>query len=260
MNAVGFINNFILAHEALKDKSLSNEKKAEIALNLSLKLEEVELRNREMSLNEERARQEFELRALEARNKYESANAELVKSLVQAQAMIKSVWDNANINKCNALVGLFNSVMNAQNTNKIPNWREMFEEIKTAIYAIGKDSDNRGNRNDMVNQFKPILNSITQGMNNLKFINESLRQVAIIAPKLEICENEGVILRGVTLYNSSGYFLIDGRRIEGDTYLFKGEELGRKVVEYICTNEKGEEIKDSITLNVIPAKIDLEGI
>lgn len=260
MNAVGFINNFILAHEALKDKSLSNEKRAEIALNLSLKLEEVELRNREMSLNEEKARQEFELRALEARNKYESANAELVKSLVQAQAMIKSVWDNANINKCNALVGLFNSVMNAQNTNKIDEWRDIFNEVKNAIYAIGKDSDNKGNKNDMVDQFKPILNSITQGMDNIKFINESLRQVSIISPKLELCKGESVILRGVTLYNTSGYFLIEGRKIEGDTYLFKSEELGDKVVEYVCTNEKGEEIKDTITLNVIPAKIDLDEV
>lgn len=259
MNAVSFIANFELANEALKSYSFQGETRFKFALELTLKMEELELKNREIALLEEKTRQELELKALESRNKYENAGVELVKSLVQAQSMIKSVWDNANINKCNALVGLFNVAMNAQNTSALENWQSYFNEIKNSIYSIGQDVDTKGNKNTLVDDFEPLFSTVKDGLSELAFANSNIKQVAILAPKLELVKGESMVLRGISLFadTASSGFILEylGEEYNTNTFLFKAETEGDFKISYFATNEKGERVKDSVNIKVLSASI-----
>ncbi|MFQ6341373.1 hypothetical protein [Campylobacter sp. VTCC 70190] len=259
MNAVSFINNFKLSNEALKMYSFSGETRFKLALDLTLKMEELELKNRELAILEEKTRQEIELKNLEARNKYENASVELIKNLVQAQSMIKSVWDNANINKCNALVGLFNVVMNAQNTTALSGWQSYFKEIKNSIFAIGQDRDGNGNSNSLIDEFKPLMDRVKQSLDELAYANASVKQVSILAPKLELVKDEAMILRGVSIFakNESG-FIFNGKTYQTNTFLFKSNEVGEFEISFYSLNDKNIKISHSIKIKVIDNVINIK--
>ncbi|TQR31801.1 hypothetical protein DMB92_05280 [Campylobacter sp. MIT 99-7217] len=256
MNAVGFIDNFNLAAQALESFSMNAETKFKAVLELALKLEEIELNNRKLVLEEEKMKQELELKALESKNKYENATVELIKNMVQAQSMIKSVWDNANINKCNALVGLFNVVMNAQNTTALSDWKTYFTEIKNSIHAIGNDKDTKGNKNSLIDDFDPLMKTIKESLKELNFANANIKKVAIISPKLELVEGESVVLRGISIFASTkGGFEVENKSYDTSTFLFKGEKVGDFPISYFTTDNNGTIVKDNITLKVLPKEL-----
>lgn len=257
MNAVGFLKNFTLAGQALQQYNFTtSDARFKVVLELALKMEEIELQNREMALKEEQMRQELELKALESKNKYENASVELIKNLVQAKSMIKSVWDNANINKCNALVGLFNVVMNAQNAANLDNWKAHFEEIKNSIFAIGQDTDLKGNKNELVDDFNPLIDTAFKILNELNFANANLKQVGILAPKYEILVDEPVLLKGFSIYSKESGFIIDGETFKQSNFLFKKEKAGEYEVRYYTLNDKNEKVEEKAVLKVLDKKFD----
>ena len=252
MNAVGFLNNFKLAHKALNSLNTNAENRFKMALELSLKMEEIELQNKDFKLKEEQVKQELELKALESRNKYENASVELIKNMVQAKSMVKSVWDNANINKCNALVGLFNVAMNAQNTTLLTNWKQYFDEIKNSIFAIGQDTDIKGNKNDLVTDYNPLLKKAMEALNNLFNANNALKQVGIFCPKYEILVNENLDIRGYSLFAKDNGFIVDNITYKNtDSFSFKKDKAGEYEVTYFSKNEKNETLQDSVTIKVV---------
>ena len=250
MNSQNFFKNLALAKEAMKEYNFSEENKYKFALELSLRLEELDLQVRKMSLEEEQIKQQIELNYLEAKNKFISANAEQIKGLIQSSTMIKSVWDNANINKINALIGLFNSITNAQNISNLKDWRVFFEEIKNAAFAIGNDIDSKGNTNELVKNYEPLVLQIGKSLEELSKTNKGIKEVMILYPKLELVLGESIVLRGFVLFETKEYgFLIEGKSIKSFSYLFEAKELGSFDISFFALKER-EKIIDSIKINV----------
>ncbi|MGX2973246.1 hypothetical protein, partial [Helicobacter sp. T3_23-1059] len=119
MNVVRFIGNFIEVAKKLKDSNFTGSELAKLSLDASVKLEELEYKDRELSLNVEKTRQEIELATLKAKSEVAFTMSEALKSIVQAECMILGVRDNANINKCNALVAYMNTLGNASNVSSL---------------------------------------------------------------------------------------------------------------------------------------------
>ncbi|WP_281526815.1 hypothetical protein [Campylobacter avium] len=260
MNSQNFFKNLSLAHESMKDFNVgSEEARLKFALEIALKLEELDLQNRQMALAEEEGRQKLELnymeaklKSLEMRNKHNLAEAEVLKSLIQSNTMLKSVWDNANINKVNALVGLFNSVMNAQNTSNLKSWETIFNEIKNACYAIGADTDSKNNTNTVLAAYKPLLDEISQALKEAEFDKANVKQLSLIAPKLELLKGESMSVRAVCGFESEDYgFVYEDKTYKSFTFLFEAKEVGEFLLKFYALNDKGQKIEDEIKISVL---------
>ncbi len=138
MNVVRFIGNFIEVAKKLKDSNFTGSELAKLSLDASVKLEELEYKDRELSLNVEKTRQEIELATLKAKSEVAFTMSEALKSIVQAECMILGVRDNANINKCNALVAYMNTLGNASNVSSLT--QSLQTEILLTIRFVGVDS------------------------------------------------------------------------------------------------------------------------
>lgn len=251
MNSQNFFKNLSLAHESVKEFNLDNENRLKFAIDIALKLEELDLSNRQMAMQEEEARQKLELNYLEAKNKLNHTAAEILKSLIQSHTMLKSVWDNANINKANALVGLFNSVMNAQNTSNLKSWETFFTEIKNSIFAIGADKDSKNNANTMLTTYKPLLDDILNTLNGLSYQNKNVKQLSLVAPKLELLKGESMIIRAICAFKSDDYgFVVDENTYKSFSFLFEAREMGEFVVSFYAMNE-GQKISDELKITVL---------
>lgn len=80
---------------------------AQIAINASLSLEELEQKERTLSLTEERTRQELEIATSNAQMQNQIALIEALKGIIQADSIAKASGDNACINKANAYNAFF---------------------------------------------------------------------------------------------------------------------------------------------------------
>lgn len=94
-------------------------KMSELEENLKLKEKELELKERELEVN------------------LKLSQTEALKSIVQAESMIKSVRDNALIAKANAYVGFLNVVLNAQNVAANDKGSTHQNNVIITINAIG---------------------------------------------------------------------------------------------------------------------------
>ncbi|WP_297192369.1 hypothetical protein [uncultured Campylobacter sp.] len=258
MNSQNFFKNLETAHESLKEYNLLDEEKLKVSIDIALKLEELDLKNRQMALQEEETRQKLELTYLEYKNKLNHTAGEILKSLIQSHTMLKSVWDNANINKANALVGLFNSVMNAQNVSNLKSWETFFTEIKNAVFAIGADSDSKNNTNDLLKTYTPLLNDLLNGLSELGFENKNIKQVSILAPKLELIKGESMVIRAICGFQSDDYgFEFEGNVYKSFSFLFEARDEGTFILSFFALNDKEERIKDEIQIKVLSEKRNL---
>lgn len=89
------------------------------SMKTALSLKEQDIKEREIALNEEKIRQEIEISSNASNINNKINLAESLKSLIQAEAMLKSVNDNALINRANASVAFLSTVGNAEQTSAI---------------------------------------------------------------------------------------------------------------------------------------------
>ncbi|RDU57095.1 hypothetical protein CQA49_00045 [Helicobacter sp. MIT 00-7814] len=99
-----FKEYFELAKECLEQVNFSGQELAQVSSELALKLLEAEFAQKRLNA-------ELELQ----KRQQKQAEAEALKSIVQAESMIRSVRDNALISKANAYVGFLNVMLNATN-------------------------------------------------------------------------------------------------------------------------------------------------
>lgn len=192
MNVVRFIGNFIEVAKKLKDSNFTGSELAKLSLDASVKLEELEYKDRELSLNVEKTRQEIELATLKAKSEVAFTMSEALKSIVQAECMILGVRDNANINKCNALVAYMNTLGNASNVSSLT--KELQTEILLTIKAIGEHIGNP-------NAYDTLLDSLKDKADGLIDSKDGVREVFIHTPRLEIQSKERIQLLGFSIFS-----------------------------------------------------------
>lgn len=227
MNAVRFINHFAEVAKKLKDSNFTGSELAKLALEASVKLEELEFKDREISLATEKTRQEIELATLKAKSEVAFTMSEALKSVVQAECMILGVRDNANINKCNALVAYMNTLGNASNVSSLT--KELQTEILLTIKAIGEHIGDP-------NSYDMLLSALKNKADALLGNKDSVREVFIHTPRLEVQANERVQLLGFSIFNQSECrFRFGGKEVVKIEY--NTEQITQAKKDLQATNE-----------------------
>ncbi|KAA6234357.1 hypothetical protein FMM56_00970 [Campylobacter sp. LR264d] len=264
MNATRFIQNLNQIQKTffdseffkfIKNSSFSDESLATIlgdfaktAMQGALNLEELEMKDRELSLMEEKTRQELEIGLLNAKSANRNAQAETLKSLIQAESMVRSVSDNAAINKANSYVGFLNVVGNASESDAIASHSS--NVVKT---ISGINTNKLEGYDEPLKKFK---NEIFELIN----IGDGGKEVFIFSPKLELLRGEFIKIMGFTIYeNTTCRFIInddEDKPIYTRTLLYKSDDLGEIKIRFECENLQNEVKKDEIYLKIIDARLE----
>ena len=212
----------------------------------AVNLEELELRNKSESLALEKARMEMEFNKLNAKAQIKVAQAEAIKSLIQAKSMVRSVVDNAAIQRANCYVGLGNVIGNAAEQRALTA-PDMSGGHTGGISALAAENIEKISV-DKISDFDDLLNALIKDNN---FIN---KDVFIYAPKQIIAQGEIVIIEGISSYaQNESEFLLNGKQVTTNTrnYLFKADELGEFSVTFGVKAAENEWIRDTIRLEVV---------
>ena len=198
MNTVRFINNFSEVAKKLKAENFSGSDLHKLATECALKLEELEYQDRQISLNEEKIRQEIEISTLKAKADIGLTQAEALKSIVQAECMVLAVGDNAAINRVNARVSMLNVVGNAANTSAISGSTTIYNDTLGDIDSI-RDRNNA----EWVGSYRQVLPALKDKAKEILSNKNGVREVFIYTPRLEIQTKERVKLYGISIYGNS---------------------------------------------------------
>lgn len=243
MNTTRFHLNFLELVKILKTTSFPQSQLAELAMNAALKLEELELQDRQISLQEEKTRQEIELQIIQAKNLNKQAIAEALKSIIQAESMARSVQDNALINKSNAHVGFLNVVGNANDTSAI---KAHADKVMQTINLI--------NGNPLNEEYDTLLDNLRDELLEALKKGDGCKDVLVYAHRTEILENERIKILGFSSYgNNETRFFINEEQVQtphAKSLLFTQAHAGLYSVRFEAKNDAGEWIADTITIEV----------
>lgn len=216
------------------------------AVNASLNLEEIAIKNNDSKLQAEKLRAELEMGLSNFINEAKYKQSEALKSIVQSKAMARSVGDNAAINQSNAYVGFLNVVANASETDAV-------KEHTPNVINVIEQIDIRD-----LTEFDPIISKLLSEVQGL--MQNKLKPLYIFAPKLELTLNEGVEIMGFTTHSKTRFCVDDKVMIENaKNYLFKSDKAGEFVVSFEAAGENGVyEYKDSVKIKVIQGAVDTQ--
>ncbi|PUD10500.1 hypothetical protein C2R86_05475, partial [Helicobacter pylori] len=145
----------------------------------------------------EQVRAKMQMDFLGMQANLQNAKAETLNKLIQCQAMLKSLKDNAMINRANAFVSLLQVQANASNTITFHNFETAFK----IIAQIGSEYDQinlNGNRNTTVKEVKEQTNELKTILSNLSKELEKLNEqsevnsIQIFSDKLEVLKDAPV--------------------------------------------------------------------
>ena len=214
------------------------------AVSGALNLEELKLKERAEAINLEKAQMELELGKEQLKAQIKQAQCEALKSLIQAKSMVRSVADNARIQRANAYVGLGNVIANAENLSALTQGN--YIDSVTQADAVAKGITGLASLNiefistDDFNDFDDLLKNMIDDVN---FIG---KDIMIFAPRVIIAQGENISLTGLTSYNGETSFWLDDGSLDenGDkvgfvkvgenckNYLFFAENLGEFVLKF----------------------------
>ncbi|WP_104722178.1 hypothetical protein [Helicobacter mesocricetorum] len=205
----------------------------------AITLKEIELKERDLALNEEKIRQELEIASSASKVNNSINLAECVKGIIQAESMLKSVNDNALINKANCYVGLLNVVGNAEQTAAIANH---IPKVLSAIDAISvKD----------LRPYETLALSLKDEMSQQIADNNEVKQVSIYCPKLTLLPKERVRILGISTFsNNEVKFVVGNTEIMARTYDFYSDIEGSFEVKFAAKNHFNVWIEDKIIIEV----------
>ena len=212
----------------------------------AVNLEELELRAKNENLAYEKARMEINFNILNAKAQIKTAQAEAVKSLVQAKAMVRSVVDNAAIQRSNQYIGLSNVIGNASE-QKALTAPDMAGNATGGIAALAIENIEKIDISP-ITDFDTLLQTL---VSDDKFIT---KDVVIFAAKQVVPQGEIIALEGISSFTENeSEFLLNGNLVAKDTrnYLFEAKELGDFVFSFAVKNDNDIWIKDTLTLKVV---------
>ncbi len=218
---------------------------AQLAINASLSLEELEQKERTLALTEEKTRQEMELATLNAKMQNQVALIESLKGIIQADSIAKASGDNACINKANAYNAFLNIVANGENADMIQ------KHANNVIQTINAISDKpMSGYDDLLKALKSEVDSLKAGFNANK-------EVFIYAPKLEMEQGETIKLMGFSAFgNNPCKFEVGGIEIHSKTIYFTAGEQECEEVLFSAQDYAGRWISDSVKISI--TKTDFE--
>ncbi|PUD87824.1 hypothetical protein C2R61_02835, partial [Helicobacter pylori] len=135
MDATRFIRNFILFKEALQKQNFNNKDLNTTSMQAALQSEQLALSEEAQGLQSEQARAKMQLEFLSLQSSLQAQKASTLNTLIQCHSMIKSLKDNAFINRANAYVSLLQVHANAPSGITADN----FENVLNTILEIGKE-------------------------------------------------------------------------------------------------------------------------
>ncbi|MFP6151799.1 hypothetical protein ACLGBA_03135 [Helicobacter pylori] len=260
MNTTRFINNFILFKEALQKQNFNNKELNTTSMQAALQGEQLALNEEAQGLQSEQVRAKMQIDFLSMQANLQNAKAETLNKLIQCQAMLKSLKDNAMINRANAFVSLLQVQANAANTITFHNFETAFK----IIAQIGSEYDqinlvsgkNQVQKKDQTNELKTILNNLS---NELEKLNEQseVNSIQVFSDKLEVLKDAPVRLWGFsTLSNATeGFYNEQNEQIaSGSVCLFRSDKVGKHTITFKANNTKTS-LSKNITISVIANKL-----
>ncbi|GAA7014768.1 hypothetical protein HpCHC88_11270 [Helicobacter pylori] len=263
MNTTRFIRNFSLFKEALQKQNFNNKDLNITSMQAALQSEQLALNEETQDLQSEQVRAKMQIDFLVMQANLQNAKAETLNKLIQCQAMLKSLKDNALINRANALVSLLQVQANAANGITFHNFETAFK----IIAQIGSEYDQISLINgkevsmkekEQTNELKTILYKLS---NELEKLNEQseVNSIQVFSDKLEILKDAPTRLWGFsTLSNAEeGFYNEQNEQIaSGNVCLFRSDKVGKHTITFKASNSNTKiELTKNITISVIANKL-----
>ncbi len=260
MDTTRFIRNFILFKEALQKQNFNNKDLNTTSMQAALQSEQLALSEEAQGLQSEQVRAKMQMDFLGMQANLQNAKAETLNKLIQCQAMLKSLKDNAMINRANALVSLLQVQANAANGITASNFGAAFK----IIAQIGSEYNqitlnNEGvsvQEKEQTNELKTILNHLSKELEKLNEQSE-VNSIQVFSDKLEVLKDAPTRLWGFsTLSNAEeGFYNEDSEKIaSGSVCLFRSDKVGKHTITFKAIKGNITLSKD-ITISVIANKL-----
>ncbi len=262
MDTSRFIRNFLLFKEALQKQNFNNKDLNTTSMQAALQSEQLALNEEAQGLQSEQVRAKVQMDFLGMQANLQNAKAETLNKLIQCQAMLKSLKDNAMINRANAFVSLLQVQANASNTITFHNFETAFK----IIAQIGSEYDQLNLNNDrsmsvkvvkeQTNELKTILSNLSKELEKLNEQSE-VNSIQVFSDKLEVLKDAPVRLWGFsTLSNANeGFYNEANEQIaSGSVCLFRSDKVGKHTITFKASNTKTN-LSKNITISVIANKL-----
>ncbi|WRE77576.1 hypothetical protein KVE96_02850 [Helicobacter pylori] len=261
MDTARFIRNFILFKEALQKQNFNNKDLNTTSMQAALQSEQLALNEEAQGLQSEQVRAKMQIDFLGMQANLQNAKAETLNKLIQCQAMLKSLKDNAMINRANAFVSLLQVQANAANTITFHNFETAFKvisQIGSEYDQVLLDNSRRANvqEKQQINELKIILNNLS---NELEKLNEQseVNSIQVFSDKLEVLKDAPVRLWGFsTLSNADEGFYNEENEIiaRGSVCLFRSDKVGKHLITFKAKKDETT-LSKNITISVIANKL-----
>ncbi|WP_120850623.1 hypothetical protein [Helicobacter pylori] len=255
MDTTRFIRNFTLFKEALQKQNFNNKDLNTTSMQAALQSEQLALNEQAQDLQSEQVRAKMQIDFLSMQANLQNAKAETLNKLIQCQAMLKSLKDNAMINRANALVSLLQVQANAANGITPSNFEAAFKIIS----QIGSEYDqitlNNGSvsvkEKEQTNELKSILNDLSRELEKLNEQSE-VNSIQVFSDKLEVLKNEPTRLWGFsTLSNAEEGFYNEANEeiASGSVCLFRSDKVGKHKIKFKASRDRFK-LQKEVTISV----------
>ncbi|UNY42551.1 structural protein [Helicobacter phage HPy1R] len=260
MDTTRFIRNFVLFKEALQKQNFNNKDLNTTSMQAALQSEQLALNEEAQGLQSEQVRAKMQIDFLSMQANLQNAKAETLNKLIQCQTMLKSLKDNAMINRANALVSLLQVQANAANGITVSNFEAAFKIISQIGSEYNQITLNDGSvsvqEKEQTNELKTILNELSKELEKLNDQSE-VNSIQVFSDKLEVLKDAPIKLWGFsTLSNATeGFYNEQNEQIaSGSVCLFRSDKVGKHTITFKAINAKTSLAKN-ITISVIANKL-----
>ncbi|MGL2765244.1 hypothetical protein ACQJ80_03410 [Helicobacter pylori] len=260
MDTTRFIRNFVLFKEALQKQNFNNKDLNTTSMQAALQSEQLSLNEEAQGLQSEQMRAKMQMDFLGMQANLQNAKAETLNKLIQCQAMLKSLKDNAMINRANALVSLLQVQANAANGITPSNFEAAFKIISQIGSEYNQITLNNGSvsvqEKEQTNELKTLLNELGKELEKLNEQSE-VNSIQVFSDKLEVLKDAPIKLWGFsTLSNANeGFYNEQDEQIaSGSVCLFRSDKVGKHTITFKASNTKTTLTKN-ITISVIANKL-----
>ncbi len=260
MDTTRFIRNFVLFKEALQKQNFNNKDLNTMSMQAALQSEQLALNEETQGLQSEQVRAKMQIDFLGMQANLQNAKAEILNKLIQCQAMLKSLKDNAMINRANAFVSLLQVQASAANGISFSNFETAFKIISQIGSDYNQITFKYGNagveEKEQTNELKIILNNLSKELEKLNDQSE-VNSIQVFSDKLEVLKDAPIKLWGFsTLSNAEeGFYNEANEKIaSGSVCLFRSDKVGKHTITFKANNTKTNLAK-SITISVIANKL-----
>ncbi|EMJ44121.1 hypothetical protein [Helicobacter pylori] len=258
MDTTRFIRNFLLFKEALQKQNFNNKELNTTSMQAALQSEQLALNEQAQDLQSEQVRAKMQIDFLGMQANLQSAKADTLNKLIQCQAMLKSLKDNAMINRANAFVSLLQVQANAANTITFHNFETAFKiiaQIGSEYDQLNLSNDNRSvavKGKEQTNELKTLLNELGKELEKLNQQSE-VNSIQVFSDKLEVLKDAPIKLWGFsTLANANEGFYNEANEqlASGSVFLFRSDKVGKHTITFKASNTKTSLAKN-ITISVV---------